>query len=198
MPNAFAMGRSQKTTTVCATRGHPRPALPGRARRRDRPRAHARDQPRRDGDDAGQLLRDAGGADHPVRASSSAAASAAAARATRRRTIVIVIARLGARLRDLVPAAARALALPRVRRRPRLGDPHRPPERAGLGADQDQRHDRAGPQRRPAPRRRHERLLHRPGAHEAVADEPVRRPPAARAAPGRAAAARVPAAERRR
>ena len=27
MPNAFAMGRSQKSTTVCATRGHPRAAL---------------------------------------------------------------------------------------------------------------------------------------------------------------------------
>ena len=46
--------------------------------------------------------------------------------------IMLVIARLGGRLRDLVPAAAGALALPRVRRRPRLGGP-----------------DRAGPARSP-------------------------------------------------
>ena len=59
MPNAFAMGRSQKSATVCATRGHPRPARPRRAGRRDRARAHARDQPRRDGDDARELLRHA-------------------------------------------------------------------------------------------------------------------------------------------
>ena len=62
-----------------------------------------------------------------------------------------------------------------------------PPERARLGADQDQRHDRAGAQPGPAQRRRHERVLHRPGAGEELADEPLRRPPAARAAPGRAA-----------
>ena len=42
--------------------------------------------------------------------------------------------RLSGRLHGLLRAAAGALALPRVRRRPRLGDHHRPPERADLGA----------------------------------------------------------------
>ena len=41
-----------------------------------------------------------------------------------------------------------------------------PAQRAGVGADQDQRRDRAGPQRRPAPGRRHERLLHRARARK--------------------------------
>ena len=59
--------------------------------------------------------------------------------------IMIVIARLGGRLRGLLPAAARALALPRVRRRPRLRGAHRAPQRARLGAAEDQRHDGAGP-----------------------------------------------------
>ena len=44
---------------------------------------------------------------------------------------------------------------------------------------------------------RDERLLHRARAHEAVADEHLRRPPAAGAAPGRAGTAGVPAAGHR-
>ena len=67
MPNAFAMGRSQKSATVCATRGILDLLDTGRARGRDGARAHPRDQPRRDGDDAGELLRHAGRADHPLR-----------------------------------------------------------------------------------------------------------------------------------
>ena len=142
--------------------GHHRRAQPGRARRRDGARAHARDQPRRDGDDAGQLLRDAGLDDRPVRLllrRRLRERRRGAGHHGRR-------ARVGRRVRDLLPAAAGALALPRVRRRPRLGDPHGPPQRAGLGPDQDQRRDRAGPQRRPAPGRGHERLLHHPRAQE--------------------------------
>ena len=102
-----------------------------------------------------------------------------------------------ARLRDLLPAAARALALPRVRRRPRLGGADRTPQRARLGAAEDQRHDGARAQPGPAHGGRDERLLHRPGAHEEVADEHLRRPPAAGAAPGGAGAAGVPAAGHR-
>jgi heat shock protein HtpX len=53
--------------------------------------------------------------------------------------------RLARRLRDLVLPHAGALALPRVRRRPRGRRDHRPPERAVLGAAEDQRHDAAHP-----------------------------------------------------
>ncbi len=55
------------------------------------------------------------------------------------------------------------------------------------------RHDRTDSPPGPADRRRHERVLHRSGKGEELADEPVRRPPAARAAPGRPSAARGPA-----
>ena len=46
---------------------HPEPARARRARGRDGARAHARDQPRRDGDDGGELLRDDRGVHHPLR-----------------------------------------------------------------------------------------------------------------------------------
>ena len=71
--------------------------------------------------------------------------------------------RLGGRVRDLVAAAAGAVSLPRVRRRPRLGDPDRAPERADLRAAQDQRQHGARPQAGPARRLlRAGRVLHLP------------------------------------
>ena len=60
MPNAFAMGRSQKSATVCATRGILELLSPAELEGVIGSRAHPRDQPRRDGDDAGELLRHAG------------------------------------------------------------------------------------------------------------------------------------------
>ncbi len=48
--------------------------------------------------------------------------------------VMLVLGGLGARVCDLLPAPAGALALPRVRRRPRLGGAHGSPERACLGA----------------------------------------------------------------
>ena len=54
-------------------------------------------------------------------------------------SFMVVILVSVARLRRVVPADAGAVALPRVRRRPRRRGDHRPPERAELGAAQDQR-----------------------------------------------------------
>ena len=86
--------------------------------------------------------------------------------------------RLGRRLRRLVPADAGALALPRVRGRPRRGDHHRPAERARLGADEDlQRHapdPAAGPARLPASCRRSSSSPP-PGAASRASSRPTRR-----------------------
>ena len=102
--------------------------------------------------------------------------------------IMVVDPRLRARLRDLLPAAARAVALPRVRRRPRLGGADRAAQRAGLGADQDLA---ARSSRQPSQDLRQAEGLSAffiiPAEGEEVAAEHLRRPPAARAAPGRAA-----------
>ena len=67
MPNACALGRSQKAATVCATRGILELLSPAELEGVIGARAHARDQPRRDGDDDRELLRDARRADHPLR-----------------------------------------------------------------------------------------------------------------------------------
>src|SRR4029077_2445588 len=172
---------------------NPRVALARRAGRRDGARADARDQSRRDGHDARQLLRHAGLDDRPV--------CAVLRRQLRRRRRGARHhdrgAGLGARVRAVLRAVADALALSRVRRRPWIGRADRAPQRAVLGAAEDQRHDRAGAQPGPAPGRRHERLLHPAGQDEGIADEPVRRPPAARAASGRARAPGGTAARRR-
>ena len=119
MPNAFAMGRSKKTTTVCATRGI----------------LDMLDSAELEGVMAHELTHVIN-RDVMVMTLASFFASLASlilqfafffgggygrdderrARASCRRD-----PRLGARLRDLLLAAARAVALPRVRRRPRLG-----------------------------------------------------------------------------
>ena len=86
--------------------------------------------------------------------------------------------RLAGRLRDLVLPHAGAVALPRVRRRPRRGGHHRPPERAVLGAVEDQRDDGAHPADRPARPRRDERVLHLPRRREEVGLQPLLDAPA--------------------
>ena len=57
VPNAFAIGRSQKSATVCATTGIMRTLSPTRARGRHGPRADAREEPRRADHDHRELLR---------------------------------------------------------------------------------------------------------------------------------------------
>ena len=97
------------------------------------------------------------------------------------RIVVVLVA--GVVYVDLVRAAAGALALSRVRRRPRLGDHHRAPERAQLGAAQDQRSDGPDPPARPARRlQRAGRLLHLPAQGQGQRGHAVLDPPVARAA----------------
>ena len=60
-------------------------------------------------------------------------------------SFIVVILVSVARLRRSRSSYAGAVALPRVRRRPRRRGPHRPPERARLGAAEDQRHHGAHP-----------------------------------------------------
>ena len=67
---------------------------------------------------------------------------------------------------------------------------HRAPERARLGADEDQRHDRARARARTcAAAEGMSAFFIVPARAKKLADEPLRRPPAARAAPGRAVSA---------
>ena len=122
MPNAFAMGRSQKSTTVCATRGILDLLSPAEL---EGVMAHE--------------LTHVINRDVMVMTLASFFATLAslivqfalllrrrsAATAKRRSDIIHRGARLGGRLRALLRAAAGALALPRVRRRPRLGGAHR-------------------------------------------------------------------------
>ncbi len=70
----------------------------------------------------------------------------------------------------------------------------RPSALASASAE-DQRHDGARADPGPAQGGRHERLLHHPAADEEVTDEHLRRPPAARAASGGAGTAGVSAPE---
>ena len=153
--------------------GHPRAALPRRARGRHGPRADPHRQPRRGGHDAGRLLRLARLDDRAVRL-----LLRRQRRRRRRPRDLRDHPRLARRLRDLVLPHAGALALPRVRRRPRRGGHHRPPERAVLGAAEDQRHDGAHPADRPARPRRDERVLHRPRRREELGLQPVLDAPA--------------------
>ena len=88
------------------------------------------------------------------------------------------VPRLDRRLRRLVPAHAGAVALPRVRRRPRRGADHRPPERARLGADADLERHAPHPAARPAREPGAERLLLLPARGRQVDRRPVRDAPA--------------------
>ena len=88
---------------------------------------------------------------------------------------------LDRRLRPVVPAPAGAVALPRVRRRPRRGDHDRRPGAARLGARRRSAATMSRiPTTRPARRRGHERLLHHPGrvarASRCRASSPPTRP----------------------
>ena len=67
-------------------------------------------------------------------------------------------------LRGLLHPDARALALPRVLRRPRRGAHHRPAQRALGGAAEDLRRRWRSAEAGPARGRGSERVLHRPGA----------------------------------
>ena len=147
MPNACAMGKSQKSATVCATRGILQLLEPAEL---EGVMAHE--------------LTHVINRDVMVMTLASFFATLASLiiqfalffgggfgggygrNRDEEEEIMARAARVGARVRDLLPAAARALALPRVRRRPRLGGADRPPQRAGLGAAEDQRHDGAGAQ----------------------------------------------------
>ncbi len=167
MPNAFAIGRSPKTATVCATTGILELLTPSEL---DGVLAHE--------------LTHVQNRDVMVMTIASFFASIA--------SFIVQMGfwfggfggddnedglelhgrdpRLGRRLRDLVRPAPGALPLPRVRRRPRLGDHHRPPERADQRAAEDLRRDGADPPARPAGgQRRDGRVLHLPAEDEAGA-----------------------------
>src|ERR671914_688712 len=96
--------------------GHHGAAEPGRARGRDGARAHARRQPRRAGDDAGRLLRHDRGLHRAVRLLLRRRLDG---RRRRQPELPRAAARLAGRLRGVVPADAGAVAVPRVRGRPR-------------------------------------------------------------------------------
>ncbi|CAA9491618.1 MAG: Protease HtpX homolog, partial [uncultured Solirubrobacteraceae bacterium] len=166
-------------------------AVPRRARRGHGPRAHPHRQPRRRDHDPGELLRLAGLDDHPVRLllrrwplRRRRLAGHPAADPRQRRG-----------LRGLVLSHAGAVALPRVRGRPRRGDHHGPPERALQRAAEDRQRHGAHPEAGP-PLERDGSLLHLPPRPEERPRELVLDPPADGAARGSARPARDPTAER--
>ena len=181
MPNAFAMGRSKKSTTVCATRGILDLLEPAEL----------------EGVMAHELTHVINRDVMVMTLASFFASLAVADRAVRlllrrrlrqprrgggRSSIVVLVS---------VAVYAISFLLLRALSRYREFAADRgsavltgPAQRAGLGAAEDQRHDGARAQPGPARRRRDERVLHHPRADEAVADEHLLRPPAARAAPG--------------
>ena len=191
MPNAFALGRSQKTATVCVTTGL----------------LSLLSEAELEGVLAHELT-------HVINrdvmvmtiASFFASIAAIAARfgflfgggrgRNQQGAFAIVLAvSIGVYAVSFVLLRA-LVALPRVRRRPRGGGDHRQAERPVLGVDEDQRHDGADPEPRPSRRQRDERVLHRSGAPQGVAIGAVRHPPAAREADRGPEPARGPAAER--
>ena len=140
-------------------------AVPRRARGRDGARAHPRRQPRRAGDDARRVLRDDRRLHRPVRLP-------VRRRPRRRRRQPErdgALPRLDRRLRRLVLPHAGAVALPRVRRRPRRRADHRPPERARVGAAEDLQRHGPDPAARPARQQELEAFyIFPPGAGKAL------------------------------
>ena len=139
MPNAFAMGRSKKSTTVCATRGILDLLSPAEL---EGVMAHE--------------LTHVINRDVMVMTLASFFATLASlilqfsfffgggyGNREEEQAIGVRGARVGVRLRGLLPASAGAVALPRVRRGPRLGGADGAPERARFRAAEDQRDDGA-------------------------------------------------------
>ena len=148
MPNAFALGRSPKKATVCATTGIMDLLSPSEL----------------EGVMAHELTHVAN-RDVAIMTMASFFASLASmflqfgfffgggGDDDDNAGFFAAIARRDRRLRDLVLPDDGPLALPRVRRRPRRRRDDRPPERAGLGADEDRRRHGADPRRRTCARR---------------------------------------------
>ena len=160
MPNAFALGRSPKNATVCATTGIMELLTPAEL----------------EGVMAHELTHVAN-RDVMVMTLASFFATIAAyivqfgfffgggsalATTTTGPSFDGAGAGLARRLRRLVPADAGAVALPRVRGRPRRGADHGPPERAGQRAEEDLGRHGADPEAGPARGERAERVLHLP------------------------------------
>ena len=136
VPNAFAIGRSQKSATVCATTGIMRTLSPSELE--------------------GVMAHELSHVKHRdvlIMTIASFFASLAAiitqfgfffgGDSDDNPSFVDRPARLVRRLRHLVLPDDGPVALPRVRRRPRRRDHHRPPERARLGAGEDLGRDAA-------------------------------------------------------
>ena len=163
MPNAFALGRSPKNATVCATTGIMELLAPAEL----------------EGVMAHELTH--------VQNRDVIVMTIAAFFATVASYIVqfgfffggggddddsagffaLILVSLG-RLRGLLLPAPGAVALPRVLRRPRGGNHHGPPERARLGAAEDLGEDGAHPPAGPPGLLRARRLLHLPAESEAA------------------------------
>ncbi len=130
MPNAFALGRSPKSATVCATTGIMDLLSPAEL---EGVLAHELTHvANRDVlvMTLALVLRDDRRLHRPVRL----LLRRRGLRRRRQPELPRAVPRLDRRLRHLVLPDAGPLALPRVRRRPRRGDHHRPAERARVGA----------------------------------------------------------------
>ena len=173
VPNAFAMGRSQKNATVCATTGIMQTLSPAELEGvMAHELAHVKN---RDvlimtiasffASIAAMIIQFGfffGGGDDDEGAPA----------------FLVVLLASFARLHRLVLPDARPLALPRVLGRPRRGARHRPPQRALLGAHEDLGHDGAGAPAGPAPAGRDERLLHRAHRRQGLAQDALLDAPA--------------------
>ncbi|CAA9487365.1 MAG: Heat shock protein HtpX, partial [uncultured Solirubrobacteraceae bacterium] len=162
----------------------------GRARGRHGPRADPHQESRRGRYDAGGLLRHHRRLHRPVRLP---VRRRALLRRRRQPELPRALPGLDVRLRRVLLPDAGAVALPGVLGRPRCGDHHGAPERAGLGALQDLRGHGPHPPARPAGQRRARRLLHLPARRGTRDRLAVRHAPADGEADRGAAAAREPA-----